>query len=193
MVPSTYNHGVSSCGNPSSNAYRRGCRCDACRALNSKRAKRYRQQVLRGENDRMVDAGPSRERLLKLRELGYSDKEIERFGVGSVWRIVNQSKMVRKSTEDIVMAISGRRFTKGQKVDAGAARYILAEWLDAGFTVTRIAKEAGLCRSTITEVMTRDDKKVAMETLMRILTARPKMKEIAAREGKTGNDKQSGA
>lgn len=181
-----YNHGVADCGMCHTTAYSRGCRCDACKADHNLRQKRNRLRRVRGEDDYYVDPRPTRERILRLRKLGYSNQELVRFGVNHIDKILYGSGKIRKSTEQKVMAIYGRRLSDDQHVDQSAVLYMVNRWHDLGVTDTDIARLSGMCRQTIGGIRNGERKRVAAKTLGRLLKAKPLIDELAIKKTKEG-------
>ena len=179
-----YNHGVADCGMCHSTAYNNGCRCDACKADHNLRQKRHRLRALRDEDDYYVDPQPTRERILHLRGLGYSNNELNRFGIYRIDKILYGDGMIRRSTEKKVMEVSGRRLTDNQHVDQSAALYMVKRWHDLGVSDGEMARLSGMCRQTISGIRHGDRKRVAAKTLGRLLKAKPLIDELAIRKTK---------
>lgn len=181
-----YNIGVSDCGTTHSTSYARGCRCDACKADHNLRQKRQRLRKIRGEDDYYVDPKPTRERILLLRQLGYSNKELVRFGVNNVNRILYGDGLIRRSTERKVTEVYGRRLTDNQHVDKSAVLFMVNRWHELGVSDGEMARLSGMCRQTISGIRNGERKRVAAKTLGRLLKAKPLIDELAIRKKKEG-------
>lgn len=180
-----YNIGIADCGGVHSTSYALGCRCDACKEAHNRNKQAHRLRQLKGEIDPCVDAGPTRERLLRLRELGYGNKELARFGVYHVSEIINGKAGVRRSTERKVMEISGRRLSDDEHVDKSAAVYLVKRWNACGLTDAEIGRLCGLGRQTIGDLRRGLNKRMKAKTLGKILKAKPIVDDAAiARKAK---------
>ena len=174
-----YNHGLKDCGGVHATNYTNGCRCDACKEWSFMKSKSYSLRKLRGEVDCFVDAGPTREILLRLRSLGYTRKELNRFGVYHVDEIIHGKCKVKRSTEQKVREISGRRLYDTERVDSRAAMHLVRRWMDSGLIVAEISKASGVSRQTIRELTNGTRTKVQARTLGRLLRAKPAIDEMA--------------
>ena len=177
----TYNHDVKDCGGVHSTNYTNGCRCDACKEWSFVKSKSHKLRKLRGEVDHLVDAGPTREMILRLRELGYTNKELNRFGVHRIHEILYGSGKVRVSTERKVMEISGRRLTDSERVSNKAATMLITGWRERGLTDAEIGEMCGLGRQTIPDIRKGTRSMMEAKSLGKILKAKPAIDELAIR------------
>lgn len=176
--------GLEDCGRSSHGRFVAGCRCKACRAANSEYAKQRVKRKAYGKPSLFVDAGPVRDRILKLRSMGYTNKEIERLsGVGHTtihgitvahWRTGKPVKRCKRETKDAIFAIRGRRsLTQGQTVDAEAMRNDLVRWTGAGLSIAHVSRVSGIDRQVLDAVLHGRRKGVFARTLHAHLTAKP--------------------
>lgn len=175
----TYNHGVKDCGGMHSTSYTNGCRCDACKEWSFVKSKSHKLRKLRGEVDHLVDAGPTREMILRLRELGYTKRELNRFGVHCIHKILYGNGKVRASTERKVMEISGRRLIDTERVSNKAATLLIREWREKGLTDAEIGEMCGLGRQTIADIRKGIRSMMEAKSLGKILKAKPAIDELA--------------
>lgn len=181
----TYNHGVADCGGIHGTNYTYGCRCDACKEWSYMKSKRYSLRKIRGEVDHLVDAGPTRAMILRLREMGYTNKELNRFGVYGVHDILYGGRRVKASTERKVAAITGRKLVDTQRVDNQAAIMLVRGWKESGLTDAEIGNACCLGRQTVADLKKGSRPLMQAKTLGKILRAKPKLDDLAMsrREG----------
>lgn len=128
------------------------CRCDECREATLA----YERQRRRDNYERQwgvrppifVDAGDTRDHILRLRKAGIGPRQIERLsGVGHTaqWKIVSgRVKRVRRETEAAICDVETHDHVfLRSKVDATQAKEIIAELLGMGITKTAIARALG--------------------------------------------------
>ena len=176
--------GLEDCGKSSHGRFVSGCRCRACRAANNAYERQRVRNKAYGRPTYLVDAGPVRDRILKLRSMGYTNKEIERLsGVGHTtihgitvahWRTGKPVKRCKRETKDAIFSIKGRRsLTQGQTVDAETMRNDLTRWTDAGLSVAHISRKTGIDWQVLDAVLHGRRKGVFARTLHAYLTAKP--------------------
>lgn len=186
--------GVDDCGRSSHSRYVQGCRCRACKDANSayerERARRKAREAWGAEKPAFVDAAPVRERLLELRAMGYTVKEVERIsGVGHTsqyqltrrhWRTGEPVKRVRRETAEAIMAIEPgkRRLSAGQRVPGAWMGDKVKGWKEAGLSIARISRETGIDRQVLDRVSKLHAPLVEAGTLHRFVLAVPKMESI---------------
>ena len=182
--------GLEDCGRSSHGRFVAGCRCKACRAANSEYEKQRVRNKAYGRPTYLVDAGPVRDRILKLRSMGYTNKEIERLsGVGHTtihgitvahWRTGKPVKRCKRETKDAIFGIKGqRRVTQGQKMDAAEMVNDCRRWMDAGLSVAAIARIAGLDRQIYDALLHGRRDRVFARTLHAHRQARPTLDRMA--------------
>lgn len=187
-------HGMDDCGRSSHARYVQGCRCARCRAANSayerERARRKAREAWGAEKPAFVDAAPVRERLLELRAMGYTVKEVERIsGVGHTsqyqltrrhWRTGEPVKRVNRETAEAIMAIEPgkRRLSAGQRVPGAWMGDTVRGWKAAGLSVARISRETGIDRQVLDRVLKRRAPFVLAGTLHKFVLSVPKMERI---------------
>ena len=186
--------GLDDCGRSSRSRYVRGCRCRACKAANSayemERARRKAREAWGAEKPAFVDAAPVRERLLELRAMGYTVREVERIaGVGKTaqhnltvghWRTGEPVRRVRRETAEAVMAIEPgkRRLSAGQRVPGAWMGDTVRGWKAAGLSVARISRETGIDRQVLDRVSRLHAPLVEAGTLHKFVLAVHKMERI---------------
>ena len=164
------NEGVADCGNASTAAYRRGCRCDACRNLHLMSQKRRIMRRAK-EGPLMVDATAARERLLELSAAGMPQREICNYGLSlpTVQRIMSgQRPKIRKDTQDKILAIEGRRPNRNQRVNPKGSIELVRKWHDKGLEFSLISKLTGVGDSTLRELYDGEKSWVYARTAMRL-------------------------
>lgn len=186
--------GSEDCGRPSHARYVQGCRCARCKEANAayeRERQRRKARVEWGEKPAFVDAAPVRERLLELRAMGYTVKEIERIsGVGHTeqyqitvrhWRSGKPVRKVKRKTAEAVMAIEPgkRRLSAGQRVPGTWMGCKVRGWKDAGLSVARISRETGIDRQVLDRVSRRYGQRVEAATLHKFVLSTPKVDAIA--------------
>lgn len=184
------NEGTRDCGRASNGRYVKGCRCDACRHAHVMAWKARELRNLTGETY-FVDAEPVRERLLELYAMGYSRREIERFGVSGSTQYAlahahNRSgrplTRVRRTTAERLAEVRGRRLSKGQRVPADAARLMVSTWADTGVPIARISRVTGLDRQVLDGLRHGRSRQVKAETLLALLDHRDELDDLARPE-----------
>jgi len=184
------NEGVKDCGKASNGRYVQGCRCDACRTAHTTAQK---MGIWRNENGRtyFVDAGPVRERLLALYDLGYTKRELIRYGVSdSTQRALVHShhrtgkpiKRVRRETAEKLAAVRGRKLSPGQRVPADAAALMVRTWHDSGVPLVRIANACGLDRGVVDSIYHGKQEQVKASTLVVLLRHKDELDDMARPE-----------
>lgn len=176
------NRGLPSCDHPCRSTYVNGCRCDECVRINAAALKQYRIRRYQGTNDVLVDSGPAQEKLRRLKALGYTERELMAFGVHSPWRIMRTQK-IHKSTEDIILGISGRRLYDGEAVDSGAARYLITRWHDKGINDSELARTIGVSRRTVGDIRRGKLERIRIATLGKIMRSKAAIDEMAIERG----------
>lgn len=184
------NEGMRDCGKASNGRYVQGCRCDACRHAHVMAWKARELRSLTG-NTYFVDAEPVRQRLLALYAMGYSRREIERFGVsGSTQHALLHAhhrsgkplRRVRRETAERLASVSGRRLSPGQRVPADAAALMVRTWHGAGIPLVRIASACGLGRQAVDAIYHGRSEHVKAETLLALLDHKDELDDLT-REG----------
>lgn len=182
------NEGMADCGHASNGRYAQGCRCDACRHAHVMAWKARELRNLTGETY-FVDAEPVRDRLLSLYAMGYSRRELERFGIsGSTqYALVHRHNRsgrpltrVRRETADKLAAVRGRRLSKGQRVPADAAAHMVREWHDAGIPLAQIAARCGLDRQAVDNLYHGRSRQVKAETLLALLGHKEEIDDLTS-------------
>ena len=129
------------------------CRCDACREANRiQRAESERRK--REGRSLFVDAGPVRERWMKLRGLGMNDDEIERAaGVShhtsqNLFRAHQRSgkpvNRMKRETADKIMAVRHRSIKPGQRVPSAKSREYVLDIMALGYSRSWICDHIGV-------------------------------------------------
>ena len=181
------NEGMRDCGRASNGRYVQGCRCDACRHAHATAGKARELRAIEGR-PYFVDAAPVRERLISLYAMGYTQREIERYGVsrsvqGGLMRGHHRTgkpvRRVRRETAEKLAAVRGRRLTPGERVPAGAARLMVRGWADAGVPVARIERVTGVDRQTLDRLRHGDGDKVQARTLLALLDHKDELDDMA--------------
>ena len=180
------NEGTADCGRASNGRYVQGCRCDACRHAHVMAWKARELRNLTGKTY-YVDAEPVRERLLSLYAMGYTRREIERFGVsGSTQYALTHAHnrsgrpltRVRRETADKLAAVRGRRLTKGQRVPADAAAHMIRGWHGAGTPLAQIAARCDLDRQVVDDIYHGRSRQVRAETLLALLDHKDELDDM---------------
>ncbi len=186
--PVPHNDGVADCGNASNTAYTRDlCRCDACKAAHSKAERdRYRRKLY--GKQLFVDAGPVRERLLKLYELGYTVRELNRMGISRSNQYALTTKHNRtgkpltrcnREFANKVMAVAGRKLGDNQLVPADAAVALVRSWVRHGLSYMQISEVSGVDTQVIYALNNRRRKKVYSRTLRSLVEHHDELDKMA--------------
>lgn len=132
------------------------CRCEECWREVRRYKKRWRAERLKGRT-RLVDAGPSRERVEFLTRYGMTVKGIARdagIGASTVKDLLTNrdgrpaTVKVLARTEAALLALRFRPGRTGQVPAAGASRR-LRDLALRGYTVDEVAAECGVAQDTI--------------------------------------------
>ena len=181
------NDGVKDCGSASNGRYVQGCRCDACRHAHAMTRKARELRSLTGRTY-FVDAEPVRQRLLALYSMGYTKREIERFGVSGSTQYAlihahNRSGKplgrVRRETAEKLEAVKGRRLSPSQRVPADAAELMVRTWHDSGIALAQIAKRCGLDRQIVDSLYHGRRQSVKAVTLLALLDHKDELDDRA--------------
>lgn len=194
------NEGVRSCGNPSVTQYRKGCRCDACRAKQLVANKRRNLKSMR-DGPQIVDATASRERLAELVASGMSQREIRNFGLSlpTIHQILaGKRTTIRKDTERKILAIDERRMNRKQRVEPTEAFKMVRKWHDAGLSYPLISRITGVSYGTLQRIGSGNSSWVYAETMVRLVSHRDdifdamicKVKERKRGKNQNGKDNQ---
>lgn len=184
------NEGVRDCGSASNGRYVQGCRCDACRHTHAMARKARELRSLTGRTY-FVDAEPVRQRLLALYSMGYTKREIERFGVSGSTQYAlihahNRSGKplgrVRRETAEKLASVSGRRLSPNQRVPADAAALMVRDWHGSGIPLVRIATTCGLDRQVADDLYHGRSRSVKAKTLMALLDHKEELDDMARPE-----------
>lgn len=180
------NEGMRDCGKASNGRYVQGCRCDACRHAHVMAWKARELRKLTGKTY-YVDAAPVRERLLALYAMGYSKRELERYGIsGSTQHALthghNRTKRpttrVRRETAERLEAVRGRRLSPHQRVPADAAALMVRRWHDGGLPLVEVARRCGLDRQVVDGLYHGRRKAVSAATLLAMLDHREELDDM---------------
>ena len=135
-----------------------------------------------------VDAEPVRQRLLALYSMGYTKREIERFGVSGSTQYAlihahNRSGKplgrVRRETAEKLEAVKGRRLSPSQRVPADAAELMVRTWHDSGIALAQIAKRCGLDRQIVDSLYHGRRQSVKAVTLLALLDHKDELDDRA--------------
>ena len=179
---------ITDCGRASNGRYVQGCRCDACRAAHTTAQKMGKWRNANGKTY-FVDAGPVRERLLALYALGYTSRELERYGVNRATqralvhahnRTGKPVKRVKRETAEKLEAVRGRKLTPSQRVPADAAMLMVRTWHDSGLPLVRIAEVCGLQRDIVDSLYHGKQRQVKAGTLATILRHKGELDDMAS-------------
>lgn len=184
------NEGVKDCGSASNGRYVQGCRCDACRHAH---VMAWKVRELRSITGRtyFVDAEPVRQRLLALYSMGYTRREIERFGVSRSTQYAlihahNRSGKplgrVKRETAEKLARVRGRRLSPNQRVPADAAALMVRDWHDSGIALAQIAKRCGLDRQIVDSLYHGRSQSVKAATLLALLDHKEELDDTARPE-----------
>lgn len=175
-----------------STRYRRGCRCDKCAAAHLLEIKLIRLKKESESLDVCVDAKRARERLLKLKEYGYTNRELKMFGVDdcTLTRIVSgRAKMIRKSTESKILSIKTRKIQNKQLIDIAPARRLMRFWRSNGLSYAQIAKACELSPKTLEGICNKKQGKVYAKTYAKMLQHQNDVKSLYMdKHGNSGDD-----
>ena len=181
------NEGVRDCGRASDSRYKRGCRCEACRAAHAKARKVCELRKATGKTY-FVDAEPVRARLLALYALGYTKRELVRYGIGNTTqhalvhahhRTGKPVRRVKRETAEKLSQVSGRRLSARQRVPADAAELMVRTWHDSGIPLARIARSCGLDRQVVDGLYHGKRRMVNAATLVAILDHKEELDDMA--------------
>ncbi len=184
------NEGVKDCGSASNGRYVQGCRCDACRHAHVMAWKARELRSLTGRTY-FVDAEPVRQRLLALYSMGYTKREIERFGVSGSTQYAlihahNRSGKplgrVKRETAEKLARVRGRRLSPNQRVPADAAALMVRDWHDSGIALAQIAKRCGLDRQIVDSLYHGRSQSVRAVTLLALLDHKEELDDTARPE-----------
>lgn len=131
-------------------AYVKGCKCGPCRAANSRYSKLQEYRAIAGIRT-LVDAGPSKEHVAKLRAAGVGRRTIAaRSGVSQtvVDRLVGLNtdracNRVRPETERRILAVRADGLADGSGIDATGTVRRLRALVALGWTETELARRIG--------------------------------------------------
>jgi len=127
--------------------YACGCRCDLCRAANTKYEKERARARRRGDWNGLVPADAARAHLLELERQGVGTRSVRE--ACDVSRTVLQEvkmgrkKRIRARTSSKILEVTLDALADAALVPAGPTWKLLNQLMKEGFTKTRLAKELG--------------------------------------------------
>lgn len=129
-----------------------GCRCADCRAANTANANRIYQMKAMGRWQPYVDAAPVRAHVAELMRQGYPAKRIARLaGVApaTIGRLIAGCGRVRASTAQAILSVGAGldSLPARARVDGTGTRRRVQALVAVGWSLARLAAEAGIARS----------------------------------------------
>lgn len=181
--------GLDDCGRASNSRYVQGCRCRACRDASAAAERDRLRRKAYGTPSRFVDAQPVRERVLKLRESGYTYRELERLAgvphstlqglMRRHWRTGKPVKRCSRELKDKVFSVKGqRRLTEGQRVPAAWMAEQLRSYRDHGVSAAEMARRIGCSRETVDGLLHGRHDLIRASTLYKFILAKPGLDEM---------------
>lgn len=138
----------------------KGCRCSECRAANTEHENRVYRLKAYGQWRPYVNAEPVRQHILDLGRRGLVPKRVaELAGVsvptvarivyGEPWKNSPAPQRIRSATAVAILAVTSGTPRRGTPIDGTGTRRRLQALVAAGWTLTNLAQQYGLDRSSL--------------------------------------------